>query len=48
MFVAIWLIMYATDSFKKNMSLMFFLIIVVFAGCMVRHVNYYRLNKKIY
>jgi hypothetical protein len=48
MFVAICIIMYTTDGFKKSMSLMAFLIIFIFAGCVIRHINYYKLNKKIY
>jgi hypothetical protein len=46
--VAMCLFAYATGGFQKNMLLMPTIIILVFVGCLKRHVNYYKLNKKIY
>jgi hypothetical protein len=48
MLVVICLIAYATGAFQKNMLLMAIIIAFVFAGCLLRHAYYYKLNKKIY
>jgi hypothetical protein len=35
-------------GFNKAPVLLKFLVIVAFAACIVRHINYYKINKRIY
>jgi len=49
LFVAtIIVINYANDGFGKNPLFLNFLVVVAFASCIIRHINYYKHTKKIY
>jgi hypothetical protein len=41
-------IAYSNDGFNKNPLFLNFLVVVAFASCIIRHINYYKLTKKIY
>ena len=46
--IGIALLSYASDGFKKAIMPLALLIISALASCVLRHVNYYKLTKKIY
>jgi len=48
LFVIVLTIIYYTGSLKDNSIILAPLIIMAFATCVLRHINYYKLNKKIY
>jgi hypothetical protein len=39
---------YGNEGFDKNPVFLNLLVIVAFASCIIRHINYYKLTKKIY
>jgi len=46
--VTVTTIAYGNDGFNKNPLFLNFLVVVAFASCIIRHINYYKLTKKIY
>ena len=46
--IALVLLVFGTDVFKTQILLMLLFILFVVAGYILRHMNYYRLTKKIY
>jgi hypothetical protein len=48
MFVFVLVMIYETGGLKQNMFILGPLIIIAFATCVVRHINYYKMTKRIY
>jgi len=48
LFVIVLAIIYYTDSLKNNSIILAPLIIMAFATCVLRHINYYKHTRKIY
>jgi hypothetical protein len=46
--VGFYSIVWVNVGFKKDILWMVIITIAVFAACLVRHLDYYKLNKKIY
>jgi len=46
--IALVLLVFGTDVFKTQILLMLLFILFVVAGYILRHMNYYKLTKKIY
>jgi len=46
--IVLILMVFVTDVFRRQILLMILLVLFVFAGYILRHMNYYRLTKKIY
>jgi hypothetical protein len=41
-------LIYATDGLKQYPIILAPLLIIAFASCVIRHINYYKLTKKFY
>jgi hypothetical protein len=48
LFVAVLALIYATDGLKTNMIILAPLIVVAFVTCVIRHINHYKMTKRIY
>jgi hypothetical protein len=48
LFVLVSVMIYETDGFKTSPIILKPLIVIAFASCVVRHINYYSMTKKIY
>ena len=48
LFVIVVTIIYYSDSLKNNSIILAPLIIMAFATCVLRHINYYKHTRKIY
>jgi len=48
LFVAVLGLIYATDGLKTNMIILAPLIVVAFVTCVIRHINHYKMTKRIY
>ncbi|TWI99915.1 hypothetical protein JN11_02331 [Mucilaginibacter frigoritolerans] len=46
--ITIIVIHYGNGDFNKNPLILNLLIVVALASCIIRHINYYKLTKKIY
>ena len=47
--ITVVIIAYGNEGgFNKNPLILNLLVVVAFASCIIRHINYYRLTKKIY
>lgn len=46
--ITVTTISYSNDGFNKNPVFLNLLVVVAFASCIIRHINYYKLTKKIY
>ncbi len=47
-FVIVLIMVYNTDGLKTYPIILAPLIIASFAACVIRHINYYKLTKRIY
>lgn len=48
LFVLVLVSIYSTDGFKDYPVILIPLVIAAFATCVVRHINYYNMTKRIY
>jgi len=48
LFVLVVIMIYATDGFKTYPIILTPLVTVALATCIIRHINYYKLTKRIY
>ena len=48
LFVLVVIMIYATDGLKNYSIILMPLIAVALAACIIRHINYYKLTKRIY
>ena len=48
LFVLVMIMIYNTDGLKKYPVILAPFIIIAFASCVVRHVSYYHMTRKIY
>jgi hypothetical protein len=46
--ITVIVIAYGNGGFSKNPLFLNLLVGVAFASCIIRHINYYKLTKKIY
>lgn len=46
--VTVIIIAFGNGGFDKNPLFLNLLVVVAFASCIIRHINYYKLTKKIY
>jgi hypothetical protein len=47
-FVLVVIMIYATDGLKQYPIILIPLVSVAFATCIIRHINYYKVTKRIY
>jgi len=48
LFVVVLIMINITNGLKQNAIILVPLITIAFVTCMVRHINYYKLTKRIY
>ncbi len=48
LFVVVSVVINATDGLKKTPIILIPLLLVAFATCVIRHINYYKMTKRIY
>jgi hypothetical protein len=48
LFVLVSVMIYETDGFKTSPIILKPLVVIAFISCVIRHVNYYNMTKKIY
>jgi hypothetical protein len=48
LFVATVTVMHFTGGLHKNPLFLNFLVVAAFGTCVIRHVNYYKLTKRLY
>ena len=48
LFVLVLIMIYNTDGFKKYPVILAPFVIIAFGSCVVRHISYYNIYKKIY
>lgn len=48
LFVLVMIMIYNTDGLKKYPVILAPFIIIAFASCVIRHVSYYHMTRKIY
>jgi hypothetical protein len=46
--VAVIIIDYGNDGFNHNPLILNVLVVIAFASCIIRHINYYKHHKRIY
>ena len=46
--VTVFVMAYGNGGLGKNPLFLNLLVVVAFASCIIRHINYYKLTKKIY
>lgn len=46
--ITVIVITYNNDGFDKNPLFLNALVVIAFASCIIRHINYYKQTKKIY
>jgi len=46
--IALTLMVFGTDVFRRQILLMILFVLFIIAGYILRHMNYYKLTKKIY
>jgi len=46
--VTVLVIHFANGDFDKNPLFLKFMVVIAFASCIIRHINYYKHTKKIY
>jgi len=48
LFTATILVMQYNGGLKNNPAALNFLVVVAFAACIIRHINYYKLTRRIF
>jgi len=48
LFTTTILVMQYNGGFKNNPAALNFLVVVAFAACIIRHINYFKLTRRIY
>jgi len=48
LFVVTCLVMQYNGGFKNNPVALNFLVVVAFAACIIRHINYYKVTRRIF
>jgi len=46
--VTVVVIAYSSDGFDKNPLFLNALVVIAFASCIIRHINFYKQTKRIY